>query len=179
MSFVPLTNLFFTWRQSLSRINKEQAELAILDRFKSAFEKEFGSTLSEIRYRDRPDFEVQDPRTGDKLGIEIAGTYQNTREARIQYWDIDNWGTFTGSTDDLVDSINRVIAKKSEKARDYDFEGRLALVVWLGSLVFNEKIDVDFFRHEISIPENPFADIWLIIRDRNDQSDELYPLQRR
>jgi len=159
------------------RIPRDEAERIIFDRFQSAFEREFGSPLTKVVHRDRPDFEAVDPRTGEQIGVEITAAYQNPREARIQYWDLDYWGSFTGSVDDLVGSLNRVIAAKAEKSKDYEFKGNLALAVWLGSLVFQDKIAVGFFRHRIYVPENLYSDIWLILRNQEDQSYELYLLQ--
>jgi len=159
------------------RIPRDQAEQLIFDRFASAFEAMFGSPLRNVVHRDRPDFEAIDPRTGNRFGIDITAAYQNQREARIQYWDMDYWGTFTGSVDELVDSLNQVLADKAEKVEDYEFDDEVALAIWLGSLVFQDKTDVGFFRHRIAIPENSFSNIWLIVRNRDDQSNELYRLQ--
>ena len=161
----------------MPRIPREQAEQLIFDRFASAFEARFGSPLTDVVHRDRPDYEAIDPRTQVRFGIEITAAYQNPREARIQYWDLDYWGTFTGSIDDLVDSLNQVLADKADKVEGYNFNDDVALAIWLGSLVFQDKTDVGFFRHRIAIPENSFSDIWLILRNREDQSDELYRLQ--
>ena len=170
-------NQYRVYDASMPRIPRHQAEQLIFNRFAAAFEAMFGSPVTNAIHRDRPDFEVIDPRTGDRLGVEITAAYQNPREARIQYWDLDYWGTFTGSVDELVESLNRVIADKVEKVEDYEFEDKVALAVFLGSLVFQDKTDVGFFRHMIVIPENSYSDIWLIVRNRTDQSDELYPLQ--
>ncbi len=161
----------------MPRISRQKAEQLIFDRFARAFETMFGSPLTDVNHRDRPDYSAIDPRTGECLGIEITAAYQNPREARIQYWDLEYWGTFTGSVDDLVDSLNQVIADKVKKVEDYKFEDRVSLAIWLGSLVFQDETDVNFFRHSIVIPENLFSDIWLIVRDRGDNSDQLYCLQ--
>jgi len=161
----------------MPRIPKQKAEQLIFDRFALAFEAMFDSSLTNVIHRDRPDYEAIDPRTGECLGIEITGVYQNPREARIQYWDLEYWGTFTGSVDELVDSLNQVIADKSKKVENYEFEDKVSLAIWLGSLVFQDKTDVNFFRYSIVIPENSFSDIWLIVRDRGDNSNQLYCLQ--
>jgi len=84
---------------------------------------------------------------------------------------------FEGLLDDLVSSMNKVLSDKAMKSWEYDFDSKLILSVWLGSLVFTEKMDIDFIRNEIIIPINAFSDIWLTIRNRTDFSPELYPLQ--
>lgn len=84
---------------------------------------------------------------------------------------------FEGSLDDFVSSINKVLSDKAEKSWEDNFDGKLILLIWLGSLVFTEKMDIDFIHNEINIPYNAFSDIWLIIRNRTEFSPELYPLQ--
>jgi hypothetical protein len=130
-----------------------------------------------VIHRDRPDFEATVSNTGNNLGIEITGVYQDEFEAKIQYWAVENWGRFNGSLEDLVRSLNEILHKKAQKSFDYDFQGQLVLAIWLGSLIFHEKSDVDFIRQDIVTPNNAFSNIWLIVRDRNDHSPELYHLQ--
>ena len=161
----------------MPRVTKPQAEEAILRRFVSAYEREFGVQLGEPIHGDRPDFEFVDPVTNEKLGLEVTGVYQTDDEAKIQYWAVEEWGVFHGSQEDLLTSINRIIAQKAPKSESYGYQGRLMLAIWLGSLVFNEKFDVEFIRPAIVSPPNTFADIWLITRDRKDHSDGLYRLQ--
>jgi len=161
----------------MPRVTKNEAEHSIFERFNTAYEKEFGSLLVDVRHNDRPDFTATDPNSGKRLGIEITGVYQDKDEARIQYWDVENWVRFEGSLDALVSSMNKVLSDKAEKSWEYHFDGKLILSIWLGSIVFTEKTDIDFIRNEINIPHNTFSDIWLIIRNRTDFSPELYPLQ--
>jgi hypothetical protein len=161
----------------MPRISREQAELAIFERFNSAYMKRFGYPLVDIEHQDRPDFIAVDPILEESLGIEITGVYQDSTEARIQYWDVDHWGKFTGSIEDLIKSLNCVLEDKSAKSWEYKFDGRLILGILMGSLVFNEKIDIDFIRNEIVVPENAFTNIWLILSDRSDNTPELYDLQ--
>lgn len=161
----------------MPKISKEVAEVAIYNKFLGAYGKSFHSSLLFIDYDDRPDFIALDVKTGDKIGIEITGVYQNVREARIQYWDIDNWNKFEGSLDNLINELNTRLEDKSNKSWNYIFDGKLILAVWIGSLVYQQKSDFDFIRNKISIPNNAFIDIWLILRDDNDSSPILYPLQ--
>lgn len=76
-----------------------------------------------------------------------------------------------------MESLNQLIADKAEKVEDYGFDDEVALAIWLGSLVFQDMTDIGFFQHKIVILKNSYSDIWLIVRNRKDQSDELYRLQ--
>ena len=161
----------------MPRITRQQAELAIIERFQSAFVKYFGYALSEIHHQDRPDFTAFDPRTKETIGIEITGVYQDSYEARIQYWDMEKWGRFTSSLSDLIESLNRVLDDKAIKSWDYKFDGRLILGVFIGSLIYNEKRDIDFMLNKIVIPKSRFTDIWLILENQIDNSPEFYILK--
>lgn len=158
-------------------ITKEEAEKIILERFIIAYQKRFGVRFTCIDHRDKPDFEVINPDTNEHIGIEVTGIYQNTEEAKIQYWAVDDWDVFEGSTDELISSLNNRLEDKAKKSKSYIFDGRMFLAILLGSLVFNQKLDIDFIQNQIAIPENRFSEIWLIIRDKDDYSPELYPLQ--
>jgi len=158
-------------------VAREEAEKIIIDRFLIAYQKRFGVELTIITHRDKPDFEVIDPITNEHIGIEVTGVYQNEEEAKIQYWAVDDWEKFEGSTDEILSSLNMRLRDKAEKSKSYIFNGRMFLAIFLGSLVFNQKSDVDFIRNQIVIPDNKFSEIWLIIRDKDDYSPELYPLQ--
>jgi len=157
-------------------VPKEIAELAILDRFITAYHKRFGIKLINVLHRDKPDFEVTNPKTVKRLGIEVTGTYQNEEEAKIQYGSVQNWDIFVGSGEELITSLNSRLKDKAQKSKSYKFDGQIFLAIWLGSLVFNQKMDVDFIRHRINIPENDFSEIWLIIQSE-EGTPELYPLQ--
>lgn len=162
---------------TMKTVSREEAEVAILERFLIAYRKRFGVELTNIIHRDKPDFEVINPLTQERIGIEITGVYQNEKEAKIQYGAVDDWEIFQGSTEELLESLNRRLDGKARKCESYRYEGRIFLVIWLGSLVFNQKYDVDFIRREIVIPKNAYSEIWLVIREREDNSPELYSLQ--
>ena len=150
--------------------------MAILDRFITVYHKRFDIKLINILHRDKPDFEVTNPETGNRLGIEVTGTYQNEEEAKIQYGSVQNWDIFVGSGEELITSLNSRLKDKAQKSKSYKFDGQIFLAIWLGSLVFNQKMDVDFIWHKIIFPENEFSDIWLII-ESEEGTPELYPLE--
>jgi hypothetical protein len=158
-------------------ISKQVAETAILERFLIAYRKRFGVGLTAVIHRDKPDFEVTNPITHERIGIEITGLYQNEMEAKIQYGAVDDWERFEGSTEELLQSLNSRLDDKARKSKSYQYDGRILLVIWFGSLVFNQRFDIDFVSRQIVIPENAFSEIWLVLRDKEDYSPELYSLQ--
>ena len=161
----------------MNRVNHEEAEKAILARFIEAYRKRFGIEFANIIHRDKPDFEVSNPKTKERLGIEVTGVYQNSEEAIIQYTTMEEGDIFHGNLDELVESLNVCLEQKTRKSKEYNFEGKMLLAILFGSLVFHEKFDIDFVRQRILIPENRFTEIWLILRDKIDNSPELYLLK--
>jgi len=161
----------------MPRVDGVSAQEAILERFFIAYEKMFAIRLTMVSRRERPDYEVSDPFSSERFGLEVTGVYQDEEEAKIQYGEIEDWVKITGSLDNLVDAINTVISKKAKKSNSYEYDSHMDLAVWMGSITYNHSYDVDFIRHEIIIPENSFSRIWLILRDTEDYSPELYQLQ--
>jgi len=163
----------------MKKVSKEAAEAAILSRFMIAYHKRFGITFTQIHHRDKPDFEVNHPLTNERIGIEVTGVYQNEMEARIQNGAGESWDAYESSLEELLKSINARLVKKAKKSRKYEFKGRMFLVIWLGSIAFNQKIDMDFIRPRIIVPKSEFGEIWLVISEKREGSPLLYPLQIR
>jgi hypothetical protein len=161
----------------MNRVTKAEAEKAILERFQIAYYKHFNVHLALKKTGDRPDFEVENMATHEKLCVEVTGVYQNESEAKIQYGAVEDWDHFEGSLDDLVVSLNRILDSKAKKSKTYELSSPIILVIYLGSLVFTEKFDIDRIRNRIIISENVFSNIWLLTRNQDDYSPELYQLQ--
>jgi hypothetical protein len=162
---------------SKPRVTKRQAEQAIFDRFKNAYLNQYGSKLINVNHRDRPDFSAIDSTTGRKIGIEVTGVYQDSREAEINYWLSGDWGIIIGDVDGLVDNINRSLDDKSQKASSYDKFGPLVLAIWIGSFIFKTKTDINYIESDLVIPKNPYSLIAFIIKDDRYQKSVLHILQ--
>jgi hypothetical protein len=78
----------------------------------------------------------------------------------------------------LVRSLNTRLSEKSRQLLSYDFKGQVVLAIWWGSLMYNEKFDIDFIQNNIIVPENYYSEIWLIIKDA-DYTPLLYPLKTK
>ena len=108
----------------MNRVNHEEAEKAILARFIEAYRKRFGIELAIVIHRDRPDFEVTNPKTKECVGIEVTGVYQNSKEAIIQYTTMGEEDIFHGNLDELVESLKVCLKQKARKSTEYNFEGK-------------------------------------------------------
>lgn len=160
-----------------SRVTKERAEKAILNRFVQAYELRYGAKLIDPVHRDKPDFVATDSELGRLVGIEVTGVYQDEREARISYLLEGYWGKIIGSFDDLVDATNRALDEKSQKASSYEPVGPLLLAIWIGSFVFNHAKDMKFLGPKLTVPSNPFSLISLIVKDDETSNPALFILE--
>jgi hypothetical protein len=151
-------------------IKKKNGEGFIINRFTKGYSVTCGISLINISARERPDFEATIRETGEKIGIEVTGLYQNHREAMINYSKITNWDTFTGSLDEIVSSLNIRLEDKALKSYKYEFEDRMLLAIWVGSMIFNQPIDFEFVLDQIKVPSSRFDQIWLILEDEKGET---------
>jgi len=151
-------------------IKKKNGEGFIINRFTKGYSVTCGISLINISARERPDFEATIRETGEKIGIEVTGLYQNQREAMINYFKIPDWDTFAGSLDEIVSSLNIRLEKKAALSNEYEFEGRLLLAIWTGSMAFNQPFDFKFIFDQIEVPSSRFDQIWLILKDQKGET---------
>ena len=159
------------------RVTKAQAEKAIIDRFAEAYYRHYGAQLNNLTQRDVPDFSAVDSITLQTLGIEVTGTYQDEREAEINYWLEGEWGVIVGDFDSLMGRINCALGDKAKKSLSYERIGPLILAIWIVSFVFHHETDVKFIRPRLHIPDNPFSLIALVVTDDHSRHPMLHILQ--
>ena len=132
-----------------SGITRDTAELSIINRFIKGYKTLLDIDLVIVSHRDKPDFEVVNTQTNEKLGVEITGLYQNATEAKIQYDREPNWDSSSGSWDNLITKLNTLLSE-----------------------------DFCHMDSRIKMPENKFREIWLILRDSTGQETELKALKK-
>ena len=161
----------------IPRVTREEAEVAIFERFAEAYSRHYRSSLRVPIHRDKPDFAANDLSTGQLLGVEVTGVYQDAREAEINYWLEGEWGTIVGNAEGLIAHINRALAEKAEKAREYEPIGPFILAIWVGSFIFHSSADARHLARHLVIPANPYSLIALVITDDAGDAPDLYLLQ--
>lgn len=154
----------------MQQVNKDFAEKAIIDKFAEAYALDRGIYLEDLSDRERPDFEATVKETGERVGIEVTGLYQNQEEAMINYGKIPEWDTFTGSLDEIVSALNTCLEKKASKSPKYKFAGRMLFAIWAGSMIYNQPIDFEFILDQIKVPSSRFDQIWLILEDEKGET---------
>ena len=161
----------------MPKVDSKAAELAMLARFCSAYQKLTGIPLTLVQHRDRPDFELAVQSCTSAFGLEVCGAYQDETEAKIMIWAVPSWGQFEGDQHLFLGAINCRTADTSAMSHAYDYPNKMHLAIWLGSMLFSTTNDVAALRPAIVVPPNAFTHIWLIAEDPRDYSPVLLDIQ--
>ncbi|TAK11577.1 MAG: hypothetical protein EPO32_11620 [Anaerolineae bacterium] len=149
-------------------VSKSTSESVIFYRFVEAYRSKTGVSLIRATQREAPDFAAVDEATNLPVRLEVTSVYQDAEEAMYDLWRSEGGeGFYRGDQEKIVEEFNRIIENKSKKSSDYKFSGKLILVIYLGSRVFNQEIDVRYMQPGIHIPKNCFAEIWVLIHSNN------------
>src|SRR5450759_2568967 len=87
-------------------ITRDVAEQALIDRLIKGYKRILGIDLVVVSHGDKPDYDVLNTQTRERLGVEVTGLYQNEIEAKINYSREPNWDSFSGSMDELIANLN-------------------------------------------------------------------------
>jgi hypothetical protein len=160
----------------MERITREQAQQAIMQKFVEAYYRQHGIQLVGIVERDKPDFEAMISESRQKIGIEVTGIYQDEREAKINYSEITEWDSHPSFIEKVIPALNTGLENKAKRSRKYEYDGRIILVIWVGSFIYNTPQDFSAIGSKIKVPDSRFSEIWLVLRDDNTDQPMLLSL---
>lgn len=149
----------------MAATGKDKLEVAAV----SYFLDWYARTFRIVCHQDRPDFLVQEPSSGEKVGIEVAHLFQDDEEARMLLGRSQEWGHSTVTSSDLITRLNDLLRQKAQKVEDYDFAGSLFLLIRVASPTFDRESFVAL-QTDINIPFCRFSEIWLLFYDFNGAS---------
>src|SRR5215472_19095424 len=145
--------------------DRQQLEQAVINTFMSyinflirSYNAQRGTNFKIIEHRDKPDFLIQDEKTGEKMGLDVLHLYYDGKEAQMPLGRQSNGlhGDF------LIRKLNSGLAEKIDRATKYGFEGRRWLIVRVASPIYDWR-HFELFESDIIIPmPNPFEKIWLL-----------------
>lgn len=145
---------------------KQNLEVAACTYFLTSYNALHGSNFQIVEHRDKPDFLVEDGHTGEKLGIEVTHLFYDVKEAQMMLGRRPNELHGVMTVCDLITKLNADLAVKVDRAANYDFEGKLFLLVRVASPIFDRQ-DFDMYEEDINVPTlNTFAEIWLLFWDQ-------------
>lgn len=140
---------------------KSWLEESLIHYFIDSINKMHGSNYCVTVRRERPDFVIADKSQNKKFGVEVTNLYYDNEDAR----EIFGRGTIDNSKVEHIEHyvyiLNKLLAKKSHKAKGYDPRLNLMLVIGITSMLFDRK-DFESSIPDIIIPDNRFSVICLV-----------------
>ena len=144
---------------------KEKLERDALTFFLRLYNKKTSAKFRFFKKRERPDFLVKDKVTKELMGVEISHIFHDKKEA-MMFLGRDSshiHGIITAK--DHVDVVVRVLNKKSEKVKQYPFNGPIILVLRDFSKIFDAKTLFDD-RLGLKVPASGYKEIWYLSRTK-------------
>ena len=148
---------------------RQQLEQAVINTFMSyvsflirSYNAQRGTNFKIIEHRAKPDFLIQDEKTGEKMGLDALHLYYEGKEAQMRLgWHSNELDGVTNG-DFLIRKLNSGLAEKIDQATKYGFDGRMWLIVRVASPIFDWR-HFEIFKSDILFPmPNPFEKIWLL-----------------
>lgn len=113
--------------------------------------------------RERPDFLMRGPERR-WIGIEVTHLYHNAEEARYLNGRTDEEIHPLTTPEELVDALNRGLAKKAELSYGYTPFQRLILLIRVPSPEVRKSRVLEYLP-EIVVPASAFDEIWMLFYD--------------
>ena len=123
-----------------------------------------GFSYEIVEHGDRPDIVIADSLSGMRIGVEVTHLFYDTDEARMIFGRSLNNERSPENIEECIRRLNTLLFQKAEKARGYDHEAPLALLVRVISQVF-KKEDFQVNSSKIIVPASDFQYIWLLFYD--------------
>ncbi|HPQ80149.1 MAG TPA: hypothetical protein PLZ86_00275, partial [bacterium] len=144
---------------------KERIEREALAFFLRLYNRRYNRKFRIFVKRERPDFEVQDRWSKEKLGVEVSHIFHDKKEAMMMLG--RDPSTIHGiiTAQDHVDVLMEVLRKKAQKVRGYSCGSPVILVLRDFSRIFSAKILFDE-RLGLKIPASGYKQIWYLSRSR-------------
>ena len=157
---------------------KEELELAACTFFINSYNAIHHTNLEIIQHTDKPDFLLCDANTEEQIGVEVTHLYYDGKEAMMVLGRLSKQPHGVMDISQLVEKLNADMAEKINRAAQYDYEGKLILLIRVASPIF-DKQDFEMYQDEIDVPKlNTFSEIWLLFWNQADGNySDLMQLQ--
>lgn len=139
-------------------------EQAAAENFVSTINNMYSTSYEILKHTDKPDILIGDQATGDKIGVEITHLFYDDEEAKTLLGKSPEIHNGLESAISLIGNLNRLLEQKAKKARGYDHNYQLALLVRVVSPVFDKKY-FDRYESYIKVPDSDYRHIWLLFFD--------------
>lgn len=150
---------------------KEWLEQSLINHFIEAMNNMHSSSYSVIVHRDRPDFLIKEMHQNKIFGVETTNLYYDQEEAKEILGHAHMVNSKVETIEHYINILNHLLCKKTEKAKGYDQNHELILLVGVTSPLFTRH-DFENSKEDISIPENKYTIICLVFFNDLNQSWE-------
>lgn len=150
---------------------KEWLEESLIDYFIQAMNNMHKSNYQVVIHRDRPDFIIVEKFQNKKFGVEVTHLFYDPEEAKQLLGHQHLLDSKVENIEHYINILNKLLAKKTEKANGYDQSYDLVLLVGITSPLFTRD-DFENSREDIIIPQSKFAIICLVFFNELNQNWE-------
>ena len=123
-----------------------------------------GMKYEIVQHSDRPDMIIENQLDGSRLGVEVTHLFYDSDEARFILGRSQEKVHSPEHIEEYISRLNALLQQKSEKAKGYNHEYPLALLIRVVSPLFH-MLNYDIYESRIVVPTSDFEIIWLLFYD--------------
>jgi len=125
-----------------------------------------GENYKVFMHSDRPDIVIENQIDGTRLGVEVTHLFYDSEEARYVFGRSrePDHPPAPEYIEGYVRRLNALLQQKSEKAKGYNHEYPLALLIRVVSPLFH-MCNFQVYSSSIVVPPSDFQIIWLLFYD--------------
>lgn len=141
---------------------EESAALALVE----ILNLQQGKNYKILMHEDRPDIVIENQTDGTRLGVEVTHLFYDAEEARHVFGrsrELDH-PPAPDYINRYVQRLNALLQQKTEKAKGYNHEYPLALLIRVVSPIFH-MCNFKYYASSIVVPPSDFEIIWLLFYD--------------
>ncbi len=144
---------------------KEQLERKALAYFLRLYNRKLDRKFKLLKKRERPDFEIEDKISGQRLGVEISHIFHDKKEAMMFLGrDASNFhGIITA--EDHVQVLMRILKDKAAKIKGYICDYPIILVIRDYSKIFDIRTIFDP-QLGLKVNSSEYTEVWYVGRSR-------------
>jgi len=145
------------------RTEKYLLEEAAFRYFKMIYQKVNNEKIQKIIHysEEKPDFIAKKLNANEEFGVEIMHLYYDEKEAKMLLNKSKETECKMQDAQTLIKTLNSKLEKKYARARKYEYEKSMILVIRIASPIFNKDL-FEQYLDEMFIDKEPFREIWLL-----------------
>jgi len=147
-------------------------EQTAAEHFVAALNDLYATSYRILEHSDKPDIVIGDINTGRKIGIEVTHLFYNSEEAKALLGKSGNSPNGPEDIRSFIYRLNQLMEQKAQKAKGYNHQSELSLLIRVVSPVFSKDY-FDKFERLIKVPRPEYNHIWLLFFNFENQKWDL------